>query len=238
MKFERAPWGGWATPEAVVDDATIYPGVVLDGEVVIEAGVTIFVGAFIGKRPKVAGIVPPKEYRPRTVIRSGAVIGANAVIYKGVEIGPNVLIGDGVTIRENTTIGEGSVVGSNSTVQNDVVLGSRVRVVDLSHITAGVRVGDDVFWSVGVLSMNDNRDGEGLKPPQVGKRAFVGGGAALLPGVEIGDDAIVAAGSVVTRHVTAGTRVQGVPARPFTKPAWAPGSDPSYDGHPLLAVEE
>ncbi len=218
--------------------AHIYPNVVIEEDVTIEGDVTIFPGAYIGKPPKVAGIVPPKEYRPATLIRRGSVIGANAVIYKGVEIGESVLVGDGATIRENTTIGSGSVVGSNSTLQNDVVLGERVRVVDLSHITAGVRVGDDAFWSVGVLSMNDNRDGGGLRAPQVGARAFIGGGAALLPGVQIGEDSTVAAGSVVTRDVADSTRVQGVPAKPYMKPIWSPGADPSYDGHPLLVTAE
>lgn len=232
-------------PTAIIDErafvahnAEVGPYVVIEGPAMIDGGVSIFPGAVIGRPPKVAGIVPPKEYREKTWVRSGAVIGANVVLYAGVEIGPDVLIGDGVKIRENTTIGRGSVVGSNSTLQNDVVIGERVRVVDLSHITAGVRIADDVFWSVGVLSMNDNRDDLGLRAPKIERGAFIGGGAILLPGVEIGEDAMVAAGAVVTRSVQPKVRVQGVPARTFYPQPMNEGErrfhDLSYDGQTLF----
>lgn len=212
---------------AVVDQScAIYPNVTIFGDTIIEEGVTIFSGAVIGRPPMGAGIVPEKFASGPTRIGPGCVIGANAVIYQGAVLSGNNLVGDGATIRENCLIGWESIIGNNSTLQDHVTLGRRVRVVDLSHITAWVVVGDDVFWSVGVISMNDNRDGEGLKPPVVEAGTFIGGGAGLLPGVHIGEKAIVAAGSVVTHDVPSGVRVQGVPARPF----FSPGSDPSYDG--------
>jgi acetyltransferase-like isoleucine patch superfamily enzyme len=72
-----------------------------------------------------------------------------------------------------------------------------------------------VFWSVGVLSMNDNGFGSGgeLRPPHVAQGASIGGGAVLLPGVHVGEDAIIGAGSVVTKDVASSTKVMGVPAR-------------------------
>lgn len=207
-----------------------YPGCSIANDV------TIFPFTVIGRPPKVTGIVPPKEYITFTIIGNGTVIGSNVTIYSGVQIGENVLIGDGVRIRENTTIGDGSVIGSNSTLQNDIRIGKRVRVVDLAHITAGVVIEDDVFWSVGVLSMNDNRDGAGLAAPYVRTGAFIGGGALLLPGVEIGQLAIVGAGSVVTHDVQDGALVMGVPARrrypqPIDENMVRP-HDLSYDGVP------
>lgn len=209
--------------------AVIYPGVDIGPEV------EVFEGAVIGRPPMVTGIVPPKEYGPETHIGRQSIIGSNATIYSGVAIEDYVLIGDGVRIRENTTIGSGSVIGSNSTLQNDVVLGKRVRVVDLSHITAGVTVEEGVFWSVGVLSMNDNRDGSGLKRLRVGKDAFIGGGALLLPGSDVGHGAIVAAGAVVTHPVEPGIAVRGVPARPWarTEPMLA-----RVDGWQVAEAEE
>lgn len=213
-------------PTAVIDpgaqvgeDVTIHPLVVIAEGVTVEDGVIIFPGAYIGKRPTVpAGIIRqrPKGEQAPTVIGSGSVIGANAVIYAGNRIGANVLIGDGVTLRENGRVGEMCVIGNNSTLQNDVRIGNRVRIVDLSHITAHVEIGDDVFWSVGVLSMNDNAMGPGgeLQPPSVGAQAKIGGAAILLPGVKVGADATVAAGSVVTRDVEPGQLVMGVPAKP------------------------
>lgn len=203
---------------AVVDaSAIIHPFVTIYPGVWIGPDVEVFEGAVIGRPPKVAGIVPPKEYIPTTTIGRGCVIGTNATIYSGVALESDVLIGDGVRIRENSAVGAGSVIGSNSTLQNDVRLGCRVRVVDLSHITAGVTVEDDVFWSVGVLSMNDNRDGTGLRCMHVGERAFIGGGALLLPGSDVGAGAVVAAGSVVTRPISPGETVRGVPARTWAR---------------------
>lgn len=211
--------------------AVLYEGVEL------EDNVTVFPNTVIGRPPMVAGIVPKKEYIPSTFIGKGSVIGSNVTIYAGVSIGEDVLIGDGVRIRENTVIGSHSVIGSNSTLQNDIRIGERVRVVDLSHITAGVVLEDDVFWSVGVLSMNDNRDGEGLKAPYVESGAFIGGGAALLPGVRIGKGATVGAGAVVTRDVEPGTRVMGVPAR-RRYDTMAVAHDLGYDGTPLGRNED
>jgi acetyltransferase-like isoleucine patch superfamily enzyme len=216
------------------ETAIIYPNVE------IEDGVTIFPYAVIGRPPMAAGIVPPKESRGLTRIMRGSVIGSHVTIYRGVNIGEQVLVGDGARIRENTSIGYQSVVGSNSTIQNDVSIGQRVRIVDLSHVTAGVRIEDDVFWSVGVVSMNDNRGGKGLEAPHVGARAFIGGGAILLPGVYVGEEAVVAAGAVVTRDVEEGHRVQGVPARRFfPQPTDENGyTDPSYDGYELFPADE
>ncbi len=196
---------------------SIHPNVVIFEGVLIAEDVTIFPGSVIGRPPMSTGIVPPKEYIPDTIIGPGCVIGSNVTIYAGVTLEANVLIGDGARIRENTTIGEGSVVGSNSTIQNDAVIGRRVRIVDLSHITAGVTIEDDVFWSVGVLSMNDNRDGQGLKRMRIGAGSFIGGGALLLPGSDLGAGAMVAAGAVVPPSVEAGSAGRGVPARPWER---------------------
>lgn len=197
------------------ESAQIYPNAIIEDGVVIEEGVTVFPGAYVGKPPKVTGIVQNKpRFTRETIIRSGCVLGANSVVYAGVQIGPNTLIGDGVTVRENGTIGSECVIGNNSTLQNNVEIGNRVRVVDLSHITAYVTIEDDVFWSVGVASMNDNSMAQGgdLEPPYVEKGAMIGGGALLLPGVRIGSKAIVGSGSVVTKDVRPGDKVMGIPA--------------------------
>ena len=182
----------------------------------IHPSVVLHTGAVIGRIPRGAGVIsnPPKVER-ETIIGPGCVIGANAVIYAGVQLGSNVLIGDGTIIRENTVVGDDTVIGSNCTVQNGATIGSRVKIVDLSHITYDCTIGDEAFISVGVYTMNDNsmqRGGE-VVGPKIGKRARIGGGAMLLPGVRIGDDAIVAAGSVVTKDVPPGAKVMGLPAK-------------------------
>lgn len=204
-------------PKAVIGEGvSIGPFVVVEGEVLIGRGVTIFAGAYIGKPPKAAGVVANEPVALReTHIGRGSVIGSHAVIYRGAQLEGDNLIGDGVTIREDTSIGEKTVVGSNSTIQNGARIGRRVKIVDLSHITFDCEIGDESFISVGVYTMNDNSMQRGgvVIGPKIGKRVRIGGGALLLPGVKIHDDAVVGAGSVVTRDVEKGAQVMGVPAK-------------------------
>jgi acetyltransferase-like isoleucine patch superfamily enzyme len=127
-------------------------------------------------------------------------------------------VADQAHVRERTTIGDESVVGRGASVENDVRMGARVRMQTGSYVTAWSVVEDDVFLAPGVMLTNDPTAGR--RPPDVElqgatlRRACrVGAGAVLLPGIEIGEDAFVAAGAVVTRDVPAGALVMGVPAR-------------------------
>lgn len=177
---------------------------------------TVYPGAIIGRMPMAAGVIARQPEEPReTIIGERCVIGANAVIYAGVHLGDDCLIGDGTIIRENTTIGYSTVIGSNCTVQNGAIIGNKVKIVDFSHITFDCVIGDEAFISVGVYTMNDNsmqRGGEVIGP-KIGARARIGGGALLLPGVRIGEDSVVGAGSVVTHDVRPTACVMGVPAK-------------------------
>lgn len=87
---------------------------------------------------------------------------------------------------------------------------------------APIWIGDDVMFGPGVqiytvthpLDATLRQSGiEQAKPIQIGHRVWIGGGAIILPGVTIGEDAVIAAGSVVTKDVPAGTVVKGNPAR-------------------------
>ena len=203
-----------------------YPGVWFYDDVLIGTGVTIFPGAVIGRPPKATSAVHQRPLAEQhTIIGHGSVIGANAVIYQGTALGRNVLIGDGATIRENSTLDDDVIIGSNATIQNNVRIGRCSRVLDLSHITAHVVIGEETFVSVGVLTMNDNSMGQGgdLNPPRIDNHVRIGGGAALLPGMHVGEGALVATGAVVTHTVGENVRVQGIPARPY-------GKGPSTDG--------
>jgi acetyltransferase-like isoleucine patch superfamily enzyme len=112
------------------------------------------------------------------------------------------------------------VIGRDVTLDRGVRVGDDTRVMDKSHLTGDMVVGDDVFIAALVVTTNDNSFGRGsgesdsLRGPVVESGAMIGGGASLLPGVVVGRGAIVASGAVVTRDVAAGTLVLGVPARP------------------------
>ena len=103
-------------------------------------------------------------------------------------------------------------------MDNDVVIGERVRIQTGCYLTAFSVVEDDVFVGPGVYTFNDNTmgrhlKGERLAGPTLRRACRVGGGALILPGVEVGEEAFVATGSVVTRDVPPRTLVMGSPAR-------------------------
>jgi acetyltransferase-like isoleucine patch superfamily enzyme len=110
------------------------------------------------------------------------------------------------------------VIGRGSVVDNDVRVGTRVKVQTGVYLTAFTLVEDDVFLGPGATTTNDDtmaRHGPQtpLRGATLRRACRVGGGTVLTPGVEIGEEAFVAAGAVVTRDVPARAVVMGVPAR-------------------------
>jgi len=194
--------------------AVVHPGVRLGRDCLIEAG------AVVGKRPRLrpgssaAGGQPLDEL----VLGDGVKVCAGAVVYAGTRIGDGSIIGDQAQVRERVSIGSGCVVGRGSTVDFQTTLGDRVLIQTLVYVTGGSIVEDDVFIGPGVVSTNDHAmgrhpAGQPLSGPTFRRACRVGGGVVLVPGVEIGEEAFVAAGAVVVRDVGPREVVMGVPAR-------------------------
>jgi UDP-2-acetamido-3-amino-2,3-dideoxy-glucuronate N-acetyltransferase len=195
------------------DSAVVYPGTVLGSDV--RLGDSCVVG-----RPPVlaAGSSAAADLPGPARLGDGVAIGAGAVVLAGAEIGDGCVVGDQAHVRERTSIGEGTVVGRGVAVENDVTVGARVRLQTNAYITAWSVVEDDVFVAPAVVLTNDptagrRRAGEQLSGPTLRRACRIGAGAVLLPGIEIGEEAFVAAGAVVTADVPPRALVMGVPAR-------------------------
>jgi acetyltransferase-like isoleucine patch superfamily enzyme len=193
--------------------------VVIHDGTVIGDGCSIEDHAVLGKRPRLASHSQAVGRELEAlVLEAGVSVGVGAVVFAGARVGRDSILGDQTFVRERSRIGEGTVIGRGSVVDNDVRVGARVRVQTNVYLTAFTTVEDDVFVGPGAIVTNDNTmSRHGPEAPLAGatlRRACrVGGGVVLTPGVEVGEEAYVAAGAVVTRNVTAHAVVMGVPAR-------------------------
>jgi len=191
----------------------IHAGTVLAGGVRIQDGAVLGKPVVLGPRSRASGDSPGA-----LKIGKGATICAGAVVLAGAEIGARAVIGDQAHVRERASIGADSVVGRGSAVDNDVTVGAGVRIQTGCYLTAFSTVEDDVFVAPGVFTTNDQTMGrhgpeDTLRGALLRRACRVGARAVLLPGIEIGEEAFVAAGSLVTRDVAPRTLVMGSPAR-------------------------
>ena len=194
--------------------ATVYPGTVL-GE-----GVKVLENAVVGKQPTLSPRSTAKrDPLPPTELGDGTVVSAGAIVFAGSRIGARVIVGDQSCIRERVTLGDDVVIGRGALVENDTTIGALTRIQAEAYITAYSTLEDNVFVAPCVVTTNDNFMGrtekrlELMRGPTIRRGARIGGGAVLCPGVEIGEEAFVGAGAVVTKDVPARTLVVGNPAR-------------------------
>jgi acetyltransferase-like isoleucine patch superfamily enzyme len=198
----------------VAESAVVYPGTVLGEDVVIGDN------AVVGKHPTLGARSTAKvEELAPLVVGDGARILACAVVFAGSRLGSGVIVGDQACVRERCDLGDGVIVGRGSLVENDTTIGARTRIQANAYVTAYSTLEEDVFIAPGVVTTNDNFMGRTearlaqMKGPTVRRGARVGGGAVLLPGIEIGEEAFVGAGAVVLHDVPARAVVVGNPAR-------------------------
>jgi acetyltransferase-like isoleucine patch superfamily enzyme len=193
--------------------------VVVHPGTIVGPGCVIQDGAVLGKPPKLAAhsTAAGAPLEP-LVLDEGAVVCCQAIVFAAARIEAGAIIGDQAYVRERTVIGAGTVIGRGSTVDNDVRVGARVRVQTDVYLTAHSVVEDDVFVGPGALTTNDSTmarhdAGYPVVGPTLRRACRIGGAVVITPGVEVGEEAFVAAGAVVTRDVPARAVVMGVPAR-------------------------
>ncbi|HEV7313305.1 bifunctional UDP-N-acetylglucosamine diphosphorylase/glucosamine-1-phosphate N-acetyltransferase GlmU [Sphingopyxis sp.] len=166
-------------------------------------------------------------------------LGRDVTIEPNVFFGPGVKVADGVNIRANchiegATIGTGCEVGPFARLRPGTILGEKAKIgnfvetkkavlgkgVKASHLTylGDVTVGADTNFGAGTITCN--YDGYFKYETEIGERAFIGSNSALVAPIRIGADAIVAAGSTVTRDVADG-ELRLVRGEQLVKPGWA-----------------
>jgi acetyltransferase-like isoleucine patch superfamily enzyme len=194
--------------------AIVYPGTVL-GE-----GVKVLEHAVVGKQPTLSPRSTAKrEPLPPAEIGAGTIVSTGAVVFAGTTIGERVILGDQSCVRERVTVGDDVVIGRGSLVENDTTIGAMTKIQAEAYITAYSTLEEHVFIAPCVVTTNDNfmgrteRRHDLVKGPTIRRGARIGGGAVLLPGIEIGEDAFVGAGAVVTKDVEPRMLVVGNPAR-------------------------
>jgi UDP-2-acetamido-3-amino-2,3-dideoxy-glucuronate N-acetyltransferase len=148
-----------------------------------------------------------------------AIYGRHCIIADDARIGEGTRVGNFVLVRSNTIIGKGCVVGSYLDIEGDVRIGDFVSLQSGCYLTRGVIIEDEVFCGPRIITLNDkaisyHRPSLDFKrqAPRILRAARVGGGSILCPGVTVGENALVGAGSVVTRDVPDRVVVAGNPA--------------------------
>ena len=196
------------------ETAIVYPGTKLGD------GIKVLEHAVVGKQPALSPRSTAKrEPLPPAQIGDGTIVSTGAVVFAGTTVGERVIVGDQSCIRERCSIGDDVVLGRGSFVENDTSVGALTKIQAHAYITAYSTLEDNVFIAPCVITTNDNFMGRTekrhalMRGPTIRRGARVGGGAVLLPGVEIGEEAFIGAGAVVVRDVEPRTLMVGNPAR-------------------------
>ena len=152
----------------------------------------------------------------------GAIIGKNCIlrdygiIYSKATIGDNVRTGHHYLVRENSTVGSNTLIGTGVIIEDECKIGKNVSIQSKVYIPTYCVIEDDVFLGPNAVLTNDKRMGRGdwkLQGVTIRRGARIGANTTILPGLEVGRDAVVGGGSVVTRNVPEYTVVVGTPAR-------------------------
>lgn len=155
------------------------------------------------------------DYRGAT-IGENAVIRSGSIIYCNVVIGDNLRTGHNILVRENTKIGNNVLIGTNVVIDGNTAIGNNVSIQSNAYIPLNVVIEDKVFIGPCAVLTNDKypiRKESDLTGPILHRGASIGANSTILPNIEIGEGAIVAAGSVVTKDVPPWKLASGVPAK-------------------------
>jgi len=187
----------------------IYKNVKIGNNVVIQEGV------FIGL-PSRDFLHKDESEWPETIIGNDSILRSGTKIYCAVTIGNDFKTGHNVMIRENIIIGNNVLIGTNSVVDGSTKMGSNISIQSMVYIPTYSIIEDNVFIGPNGVFTNDKypvRIKAELRGPIIRKGASIGANSTVLPGIEIGEGAVIAAGAVITKDVPAWTLAIGCPAQ-------------------------
>jgi acetyltransferase-like isoleucine patch superfamily enzyme len=198
----------------------IHPSAIVYEGTVLGEDVKVLEGAVVGKQPTLSSRSTAKrEPLPPTTIGDGTIVSTGAIVFAGSQIGARVILGDQSCVRERVEVGDDVVLGRGSYVENDTTIGAMTKIQADAYITAYSTLEEHVFIAPCVVTTNDNWMGRteqrfgNIKGPTIRRGARIGGGAILCPAVEIGEEAFIGAGAVVTKDVAPRALMVGNPAR-------------------------
>lgn len=210
--------------EGVVVGANVTLGhhVVLHAGTILDDDVWVGDHTVLGRAPRPAptSAVRTPPSLPALHVGPASIVGTGAVIYRGTTIGDHTMIGDHAFVRDRCDIGSHVIVGSHVTIENEVRIGDFTKLQTGVYLCAWVTIEDHCFIAPCVVTTNDNFMGRTERRfaarggCTIRHGARVGANVTLLPNVEVGSEAFVAAGAIVTRDVPPATLVMGSPARP------------------------
>jgi acetyltransferase-like isoleucine patch superfamily enzyme len=235
-------------PTALVDPAAeVGEGVEVGPFSIVHGGVELGAGSVVGAHCELGH--PAMDGRGALRIGAGALIRSHSVLYAGSTYGAGLQTGHRVTLREGIVAAEDLRVGTLCDLQGDTAVGSHVRLHSGVFVAKGASIGDFVWVFPHVVLTDDPH------PPSDGYNAgvtlepfaAVAASAVLLPGVRVGEGALVAAGALVRADVPPGMLCAGVPGTvrgPVDRIQLADGSGPAYPwrrhfhrGYPAEVVE-
>lgn len=203
----------------IEDNVHIGNNCFIDSNTIIRSDVTLGDNSFIGSNCIIGEywmdfcIDKQKHFHP-LIIGKDALIRSGSIIYAGSEIGNNFQTGHQVTIREKAKIGNYVSIGTLSDIQGNCTLGNYVRMHSNVHIGQLSTVDDFVWIFPYVILTNDpTPPSDNFVGVHIHPFAIIATGAIIMPGIEIGQDALIAACCNVTKNVSPYSVVMGNPGK-------------------------